>query len=345
MCYSYNLYAVHVLEWQGICPLITSSVSVFASESALEHNFSMMEQCMSDNWVTLRGRLTVEGGVITHVPTITQPTENATESNSIPFTEARSNIDFDSGIIRYEAYLSDGTTRCQLAINSGRNPEVYVGLNIGASAYGIAVFKNGKWEPGESAGFGNKPDAQRWIPVEIHVTGSEITLLVDGVRVVTHSENFSRGQLGILFQGHASASIRNVTVESRRPTVFVVMQFTDEYNVLFSEVIKPTCEKFGYKVFRGDDSATTGLIIEDITRAIKEASVVLAEITPDNPNVFYEVGYAHALNKPTILLSDKKRGKLPFDVSGFRTLFYDNSIGGKSAVESGLAQHLKAIGV
>ena len=69
---------------------------------------------------------------------------------------------------------------------------------------------------------------------------------------------------------------------------------------------------------------------------------MIAEITPANQNVFYELGYAHALKKPTILLAE--RGKeLPFDISGYRCLFYENSIGGKKAVEDGLREHLEAI--
>ena len=68
----------------------------------------------------------------------------------------------------------------------------------------------------------------------------------------------------------------------------------------------------------------------------------MAEITPPNQNVFYELGYAHALAKPTILLAE--RGKqLPFDISGYRVLFYDNTIGGKNQVEDGLKKHLTAI--
>ena len=61
-----------------------------------------------------------------------------------------------------------------------------------------------------------------------------------------------------------------------------------------------------------------------------------------NENVFYELGYAHALKKPTILLADRTK-KLPFDVSGYRCLFYENSIGGKRKVEEALEKHLKAI--
>jgi len=69
---------------------------------------------------------------------------------------------------------------------------------------------------------------------------------------------------------------------------------------------------------------------------------VIAEITPANPNVYYEIGYAHALNKPTILIAERAT-ELPFDVSPFRVLFYENTIAGKKRIEEGLRRHLEAI--
>jgi nucleoside 2-deoxyribosyltransferase len=75
---------------------------------------------------------------------------------------------------------------------------------------------------------------------------------------------------------------------------------------------------------------------------MRKSEVIIAEITPVNQNVFYELGYAHALGKPTILLAE--RGKqLPFDVSGYRVLIYDNTIAGKRQVEDGLKKHLNSI--
>ena len=70
--------------------------------------------------------------------------------------------------------------------------------------------------------------------------------------------------------------------------------------------------------------------------------MVIADITPVNANVFYEVGYSHALKKPTILLAQRGT-KLPFDISGFRTIFYDNTIDGKGQVEDGLKKHLNEV--
>lgn len=76
--------------------------------------------------------------------------------------------------------------------------------------------------------------------------------------------------------------------------------------------------------------------------ALGTADVVIAEISPVNANVFYEVGYAHARQTPTILLA--RRGEqLPFDVSGYRTIFYENTIGGKDDVAADLRRHLANI--
>ncbi|KKK84342.1 hypothetical protein LCGC14_2784310, partial [marine sediment metagenome] len=63
-----------------------------------------------------------------------------------------------------------------------------------------------------------------------------------------------------------------------------------------------------------------------------------------NANVFYELGYAHATGKPTILLADPSEvEQLPFDVSGRRCIFYDDSIGGKPKVDTELRRHLESL--
>ena len=137
--------------------------------------------------------------------------------------------------------------------------------------------------------------------------------------------------------------VKNFKVNKEKPKAFVVMQFSNEYDDLFNEVIKPACEEFGLECERADDYFTTNVIIQDIIQSILSASVIIAEITPNNPNVFYEVGYSHALNKPTILLCDRQRDRLPFDLSSFRTLFYENSISGKGRVEHKLRKYLENI--
>jgi hypothetical protein len=151
--------------------------------------------------------------------------------------------------------------------------------------------------------------------------------------------------LALFLQGPSDFVVSEFTVRVERPKAFVVMQFSDPFNALYHDVVKPTCERFGFQVIRADDIYNAGLIIQDIAKSIRESSLIIADITPDNPNVFYEVGYAHGIGKTTILLSDRRRDKLPFDVSGFRTLFYDDTIGGKKIVEQNLTKHLENLTV
>jgi len=297
---------------------------------------------METNWIAIYGKVEATKGVLKHIPL---PPAEGVAPTQIPFTLARSNVQFENGTISFEAILKDPDAKCQLALNQGHQPEVFIGLNFDTAAYGISLFKNAAWETLASAGFGDKPPLNEWISVKVRAIGSVIELYINEVKACTASQNLLKSQVGFLLRGSQEVSVRNIKVENIRPQCFVVMQFTEEFNALYEEVIKPTCESFGLNVIRADDTYNSGLIIEDISKSIREASIVIADITPNNPNVYYEVGYSHGKGKPTILLSDRKRDRLPFDVSGFRTLFYDNTIGGKSAVEEKLRKHLENMAV
>lgn len=299
---------------------------------------------MKHNWASIIGSVEVSDGKITLVPVPPPPSTPNTVSQ-LPYAVVRSNIEFEQGTIELQVWLPDSDSRCQIGLGSGSALELYAGLNILGAPYGFAAFRNGQWEPVVGTGHGSLIQAQHWHQVKLHVQGSNLDLYFNGVKVVSTSYQVARGPVSLLLQGTGRVTVQDVRVSTKEPVCFVVMQFTDEYNALYAEVIRPTCEEFGYRVVRADDFYTSGQIIDDITRSIKECAIVIADITPNNPNVFYEVGFAHGIGKPTILLSDRKREKLPFDVSGFRTLFYDNTIGGKGAVEERLRRHLEAIGL
>ena len=252
-------------------------------------------------------------------------------------------MEFKSGEVTYEAHLNEPASACQVGLNIEGGATVFAGLNVGAFAYGLALFRNNKWEILEGAGPGNPVPTNEWIPVRLRVLGSRIDLFVNEVKVCSTLRNISKGQVELLLKGSQEIKVRDIKATASTPQAFVVMQFSDAFNALYTDVIKPTCEKFGLKAIRADDIYKSGLIINDIARSIEEASVIIADVTTDNPNVFYEVGYAHGIKKATILLSDRTREPLPFDVSGFRTLFYDNTIGGKSDVEARLTTHLENI--
>lgn len=294
---------------------------------------------MPINWVPLLGRVEIVDNKITYVAA---PITEGPNAGQQQVTLVKSNIQFQSGEILFKVTFGGPHSACQVILNHGLQPEVFVGLR--SDGYAIALFRNGKWDFLAVSGAGDLPTG-RPIAVRVRVRGSQIELFVDDVKVCKAIESVQDSQLALFLQGFSNFVVSEFEVKIQRPKAFVVMQFSDQFNALYDDVIRPTCEKFGFEVVRADDIYKSGLIIQDIVRSIQESSFVIADITPDNPNVFYEVGYAHGIGKTTILLSDRRRDKLPFDVSGFRTLFYDNTIGGKKAVEESLTKHLENLTV
>ena len=76
------------------------------------------------------------------------------------------------------------------------------------------------------------------------------------------------------------------------------------------------CERIDQAVFAGD-------ILARILHRIETADVVVADLTGQNPNVYLEVGYAWAKERPTILLVQDV-ADLRFDVQGQRCIIYDS---------------------
>lgn len=176
--------------------------------------------------------------------------------------------------------------------------------------------------------------------VNVALEGQRITLKVGGIKVLDHvlSQPLEREQVGIYASGNHPVHFGPVEVSTRARSAFVVMQFTSPFDELFEEVIRPVCAE----AYRASDIYRPGIVLQSITQGLSASSVIIAEITPINPNVFYELGYAHGLRKPVILLAERDTA-LPFDVSGYRVIFYENAIGGKSNLEADLRLHLASI--
>lgn len=122
------------------------------------------------------------------------------------------------------------------------------------------------------------------------------------------------------------------------------MRFGEPYDSIYRDVIKPVAEDQGFEVRRIDEYMEPGIILNDIHQRIQSANVVIAEISANNANVYYELGYADAKQKPLILLWRRETGKqLPFDIAGKRAIFYDDTIAGKRLVEDRLRQTLQAV--
>lgn len=94
--------------------------------------------------------------------------------------------------------------------------------------------------------------------------------------------------------------------------IFVLTPFHEDY-IKDYMVIKKTCSLHNYNTLRGDEEYIKGDILLHIVKCIAKSRVVIANINGRNPNVFYELGIAHTLNKPTILISHIDND-IPFDL-------------------------------
>lgn len=106
-------------------------------------------------------------------------------------------------------------------------------------------------------------------------------------------------------------------------TAFVMMPFEASFDDVYSTIREAiTSVDTSINVIRLDEIRAAGSITDDLARQIRESTVCIADVTDANPNVMWEAGYAAALGKPLIVIS-QKGGALPFDIKDFRTLLYD----------------------
>jgi hypothetical protein len=103
---------------------------------------------------------------------------------------------------------------------------------------------------------------------------------------------------------------------------FVIMPFNSLFQTQYERVIRPAVEELGLKCIRGDEIYSKPQIMLDIWKSIRRARIIIAELTDRNPNVFYEIGLAHALAKPIILLT-RNEEDVPFDLKALRYRYYD----------------------
>ena len=108
-------------------------------------------------------------------------------------------------------------------------------------------------------------------------------------------------------------------------TCFVIVPFAEpiEEGYFYKAIYEPAISKAGLRAVRADDEIfATGKIIDQIWSGITAAKVLVAELTGRNLNVFYELGLAHALTKPVVLISSNQ-DDVPFDLQHIRVIYYD----------------------
>ena len=108
---------------------------------------------------------------------------------------------------------------------------------------------------------------------------------------------------------------------SEKPSAFVVMPFDEEFDDVYAGLISAVLEEIGFNVDRADDIDSQQNILRDVVEKIAKCDLIVADLTSSNPNVFYELGLAHALKRPVILIT-QSIDEVPFDLRPYRLLEY-----------------------
>jgi hypothetical protein len=298
------------------------------------------------HWIPIVGRWNFDqSGLVTYL--------GPQSESPHPYGICVQKLRFYEGVVRATISVPQQTISSQDELPSGRllfgyqnADEEYFLAGIGGhgSAYTlVSHHPSSGWVPIAWAGSNKNLSVEQHHHVLVNVEGQKITLKIDETPVLTRrlGSPLPVGQLGLFAWGNGRVEFSDIFAEPKSGTAFVIMKFESPYKELYTHVIKPVVKKLEFKVFNAGELFGR-LILEDIVRGIVTARVVIAEVTPANKNVFYELGYAHAMNKPTILLAEKET-ELPFDTGGYRHILYENSIEGIARLKGALEDHLKAM--
>ncbi len=117
-----------------------------------------------------------------------------------------------------------------------------------------------------------------------------------------------------------------------------------KFKEVLEYVIKPAVQSSGYnlQVIRADEIDRAGSFIKDILDSIYNSHIVIADLTEQNPNVFYELGVRHALSPRTILIA-QSIDDIPSDLREYRTIVYETSAKGAADFAARLKSFLGEI--
>lgn len=114
------------------------------------------------------------------------------------------------------------------------------------------------------------------------------------------------------------------TPEKKAKICFCIAPFGGWFDNYYEEIYSPAIKSVGLSPRRANDIYRPSNIVSDIWAYTKKAEVILADLTGKNSNVFYELGLAHAIAKPVILITETM-DDIPFDLRALRVIVYDKN--------------------
>jgi nucleoside 2-deoxyribosyltransferase len=140
---------------------------------------------------------------------------------------------------------------------------------------------------------------------------------------------------------NAMSSHTRVRSEPKTNQVFIAMPMNESAQPGLADVhdgLKAACEELGLEARRVDDVQTNTRITDTIRHLIESSEFVIADLTHNRPNVFFEAGYAEGIGKTPIYLAAAGT-ELQFDVKDYPVIFYENI----RALREGVSSRLKAL--
>lgn len=126
---------------------------------------------------------------------------------------------------------------------------------------------------------------------------------------------------------------------------FVIQPFDEENNKRYKSVIEPAIQSAGLKPYRVDKDKSVQTPVQSIEKKIRESEICFADISTDNPNVWYELGFAVACEKKLVLACADKRDKYPFDIQQKHIIKYTSgTMAGHKKLKKEMIERLKALG-
>ena len=269
---------------------------------------------------------------------VSQPHESFSDLRII-FSEP-----FRDGAVSSEIVVRESSTdaRDGCLIFRYRDPSNYYNAGLGGygNKYFIGKMENGVGQTISASGKSQWVERNSKYLITVRASGNRIELSQNGIVHLRAFDNaFSSGLWGLhAFKGEVE--FRNPRAETVTPDCFVIMPFTTQLDIIY-EIVEETVYAFGFKCLRGDRSYIAGPIMDEVADSIERSDLLIADITNHNPNVFYEIGYAHALRKPIILISQSVTD-LPFDVRHLRVISYNTSIRADRKLSFQLGEAIKA---
>jgi nucleoside 2-deoxyribosyltransferase len=138
-----------------------------------------------------------------------------------------------------------------------------------------------------------------------------------------NKEKLKSSKQAFNFDFYNNLGINPNEIEINNNTVFFLTPFHNDFEKEYNTV-KNICSKLDLQCTRGDEDFIKGSVLKYILNKIMSSSIIIANLNGRNPNVYYELGIAHSLGKPVILITNESNLKnIPFDLQSNKLILYN----------------------